>query len=513
MILRNPGLRRALSGIVAAAFVLGVGELVAALIGPDSSPYVAVGSAVVDNTPEAVREWAIGTFGTSDKTALFVGMSVVIIVLAALAGIAERRRAPFGSALFVVLGIIGIISATTRSGATLTSAIPTVVGVIAGIAVLRALVTRADAVAGGPETGRLAQQTGRRSFLTFGAVVAGSAVLAGVAGRMLGASTRGVTADRAAFTVPTPTSPAPPVPSGADLKVPGLSTYVTDNADFYRIDTALVVPKVSTQEWSLRIHGMVDREMTLTFADLQSRTSMERMVTLTCVSNPIGGDLVGNAVWTGYSLKDLLEEAGPQAKADMVLSSSRDAFTAGTPLDVLLDGRDAMLAVAMNGQPLPVEHGYPARLIVPGLYGYVSATKWVTDLEVTRFAKATAYWTDRGWSEKGPIKTATRIDTPREGTSSSPGAVVVAGVAWAQHRGISRVEVRFDGGPWVDATLSEEYSRDTWRQWTVPWTAAAGSHLIEARSTDGAGEVQTADLADTVPDGATGYAQVRITVS
>jgi sulfite oxidase len=500
-------LRRALSGILAAAFVLGVGELLAALIGPDSSPYVAVGSTVVDHTPEAVREWAIGTFGTSDKTALFVGMSLVIIALAALAGIVERRRAPYGSALFVVLGIIGIISATTRSGAMLTSAVPTVVGVAAGIAVLRALVTRSDSSAGSTDDG-----ASRRSFLTLGAVVAGSAVLAGVAGRWLGASTRGVTQDRAAFTVPTPTSPAPPVPSGADLKIPGLSPYVTDNADFYRIDTALVVPKVSTQDWSLRIHGMVDREITLTFADLQARASVERMVTLTCVSNPIGGDLVGNAVWTGYPLRDLLQEAGPQAKADMVLSSSRDAFTAGTPLEVLMDGRDAMLAVAMNGQPLPVEHGYPARLVVPGLYGYVSATKWVTDLEVTRFAKATAYWTDRGWSEKGPIKTATRIDTPREGRSSSPGEVVVAGVAWAQHRGISRVEVRFDGGPWTDASLSEEYSRDTWRQWTVPWTATSGSHLIEARSTDGTGEVQTADLADTVPDGATGYAQVRVTV-
>ncbi|GGF97763.1 putative oxidoreductase [Rhodococcoides trifolii] len=496
-------MKRAISGILAAAFVLGVGELLAALIGPDSSPYVAVGSAVVDNTPEAVREWAIGTFGTSDKTALFVGMSVIIVGLAALAGVVERRRAPYGSALFVVLGLIGIVSATTRSGATLTSAVPTLVGVAAGIAVLRALVTRAETVDG----------SGRRSFLTFGAVIAGSAVLAGVAGRMLSASTRSVTQDRATFAVPTPTSPAPPVPSGADLKLSGLSTYVTDNADFYRIDTALVVPKVSTQEWSLRIHGMVDREMTLTFADLQSRMSMERMVTLTCVSNPIGGDLVGNAVWTGYSLKDLLEEAGPQAKADMVLSSSRDAFTAGTPLEVLLDGRDAMLAVAMNGQPLPVEHGYPARLIVPGLYGYVSATKWVTDLEVTRFSKATAYWTDRGWSEKGPIKTATRIDTPREGRSAAAGDVVVAGVAWAQHRGISRVEVRFDGGPWTDAALSEEYSRDTWRQWTVPWSAASGSHLIEARATDSTGEVQTEDLADTVPDGATGYAQVRVAVA
>ena len=292
--------------------------------------------------------------------------------------------------------------------------------------------------------------------------------------------------------------------------IPSLSSYVTANDDFYRIDTALVVPRISSSSWSLRIHGMVDNEMTITLADLEARQSIERMVTLTCVSNPIGGDLVGNAVWTGYRLKDLLQEAGPNNKADMVLSSSRDAFTAGTPLDVLLDDRDAMLAVAMNGKPLPVEHGFPVRMVVPGLYGYVSATKWVTDLEVTRFAGATAYWTDRGWSERGPIKTATRIDTPRR--TAAAGTVAIAGVAWAQHRGISRVEVRIDGGGWMDATLSEEYSRDTWRQWVLQWDAPAGDHVIEARATDSTGQVQTSDLAGTVPDGATGYAEASVSI-
>jgi len=235
-------------------------------------------------------------------------------------------------------------------------------------------------------------------------------------------------------------------------------------------------------------------------------------VTLTCVSNIVGGDLVGNATWIGYPLKDLLEEAGIEDGADMVLSSSHDAFTAGTPLEVLLDGRDALLAVGMNGAPLPVEHGYPARLVVPGLYGYVSATKWVTDLEVTRFDRASAYWTDRGWGERGPIKTASRIDTPRSGAAVEAGPVVIAGVAWKQHTGISAVEVQIDDGDWMPATLSEEYSENTWRQWTIEWDAPPGEHFLRARATDAEGEIQTATTADTVPDGATGYPQAFVTV-
>ncbi|MGB7363405.1 MAG: molybdopterin-dependent oxidoreductase [Rhodococcus sp. (in: high G+C Gram-positive bacteria)] len=498
-------LRRALSGIIAAALVLGVGELLAALVGPGSSPFVAVGSASVDNTPSAVREWAIDTFGTADKLALFVGMSVVIAALAAAAGLLERPRMPLGSALFVVLGIVGVLAAMSQSDSGAVAALPTVVGVAVGIVVLRSLVNRAE-----PEA---SEGFSRRRFVTLAGIGAVAAVATGVAGRALGASTRAVTQDRQAFTVPVPESPAPPVPAGADLDVPGLTPYVTSNADFYRIDTALVVPRVNSQDWSLRIHGMVGNEMRLTLADLEERVAVERMVTLTCVSNPIGGDLIGNAMWTGYSLKDILEEAQPDPSADMVLSSSSDLFTAGTPLDVLMDGRDAILAVAMNGEPLPIEHGYPARLVVPGLYGYVSATKWVTDLEVTKFSQARAYWTDRGWSERGPIKTACRIDTPMGSRSLDAGTVMIAGVAWAQHRGISQVEVRVDDGPWEEATLSEEYSRDTWRQWSYAWTATSGQHRVEARATDSTGEVQTAERMDTVPDGATGYASTPVTVA
>ncbi|SNS86827.1 molybdopterin-dependent oxidoreductase [Rhodococcoides kyotonense] len=489
---------KALAGILAAAVILGVGELVAVPFGSSASPFVAVGSAVVDNTPEAVREWAIGTFGTSDKTALFVGMALVIALISALAGL---LRPPWGAVLFGVLGAVGVLAAVTRSTSTPLSAIPTIVGVAAGIVVLNALLRTKEPVADGMS---------RRNFLGLAVAAGVVAVAAGTAGRLM-LQARDVTANRLGFRLPTPT-PAPPIPAGADLRIDGVASYITPNEDFYRIDTALVVPQVDSESWSLRIHGMVDRELEITFADLASRQAVERTVTLTCVSNIVGGDLVGNATWIGYPLKDILEEAGIQDGADMVLSSSHDAFTAGTPLDVLLDGRDALLAVGMNGQPLPVEHGYPARLVVPGLYGYVSATKWVTDLEITRFDKASAYWTDRGWGERGPIKTASRIDTPRPGAAVDAGTVVIAGVAWHQHTGISGVDVQIDDGNWVAATLSEEYSKDTWRQWIYEWDAAPGEHTIRARATDGNGDIQTSMTADTVPDGATGYPKAFVTV-
>lgn len=490
--------KRALAGIIAAGVIIGVGELVSVPFGANSSPFVAVGSAVVDNTPEAVREWAIGTFGTADKTALFIGMGLVIALIAAAAGLLRR---PLGAVLFGVLGAVGVLAAVTRGAATPLAALPTILGVAAGIVVLHALLRT---------TGEVTEGMSRRNFLGLAVAAGVVAVAAGTAGRLM-SQARDVTANRLGFMLPTPT-PQPPIPDGADLRIDGLASYITPNEDFYRIDTALVVPQVASDSWSLRIHGLVDRELEITFEDLASREAVERTVTLTCVSNIVGGDLVGNATWIGYPLKDLLEEAGIQDGADMVLSSSHDAFTAGTPLEVLLDGRDALLAVGMNGSPLPIEHGYPARLVVPGLYGYVSATKWVTDLEVTRFDKVSAYWTDRGWGELGPIKTASRIDTPRPGAAVEQGTVVIAGVAWKQHTGISGVDVQIDEGNWVAATLSEEYSQDTWRQWTYEWDAEPGDHTIRARATDADGDIQTSMTADTVPDGATGYPKAFVTV-
>ena len=231
-----------------------------------------------------------------------------------------------------------------------------------------------------------------------------------------------------------------------------------------------------------------------------------------CVSNPVGGPYVGNAKWLGASLAALIRQARPLAGADQLLCTSVDGFTSGTPLPVVLDGRNALLAVAMNGTALPIVHGFPARMVVPGLYGYVSATKWVTDIEVTTFAAASAYWAQRGWSQRAPIKTESRIDVPAAGASLAPGRIAVAGVAWAQHKGIAAVEVRLNGGPWHEARLATVPGIDTWRQWVWEWTASPGNYLIEARSTDATGYTQTAAQVDTIPNGATGYPSAEVTI-
>ena len=294
--------------------------------------------------------------------------------------------------------------------------------------------------------------------------------------------------------------------------MPGVGPFFSSNADFYRIDTALVVPLLRAEDWKLRIHGMVGREVTLTYAQLLAGGLVQRDVTLMCVSNPVGGDLTGNARWLGLPLKPLLEQAMPSADADMVLSSSSDGWTAGTPLQVLRDGRDALLAIGMNGQPLPFEHGYPVRMVVPGLYGYVSATKWVVDLEVTRFDRAEGYWTPRGWSAKGPVKTGSRFDVPQDGDTLKAGQVMLAGIAWQQHVGIRAVQVRVDDGPWQPATLGAEDSVDTWRQWSYRWQATPGRHRLQVRATNTAGVPQTAALADPAPDGATGWHTIGVDV-
>ncbi|MFE9578240.1 molybdopterin-dependent oxidoreductase [Nocardia sp. NPDC006044] len=626
---------RVAAGIVSAAATLGVAELLAAFFGPDSAPLNALGATVVDHTPDGVREWAITTFGTSDKTVLYICMAVVAVVVAGLAGALERTSRTAGSTILAIFGVVAAIVAAGRTG--LSGALPTIVGVAVGIYALRVLTRRIDAVAEASEpageqspaseapptgetdsagtrsaaaaarptttdspaesavpadsatvnkaahtgdsaasdntadspTAAKAEPTGgtaasadsatvdkaasaggpaaigstddsaaagatepgaatatsdsataeraaagpeRRRVLQGLAIVGGLAVATGVGGKVLGLRRRDVSGERAAVELPQPVAPEVPIAPGADLRVPGLTPYLTANSDFYRIDTALIVPQLSKDDWSLRIHGMVDREIRLSWADLANRPVLERLVTLACVSNPVGGDLIGNARWLGYRLDELLAEAGPHPDADMVLSRSVDGFTAGSPLSVLTDGRDAMLAVGMNGEPLPVAHGYPARLVVPGLYGYVSATKWVTELEVTRFDRATAYWTRRGWSALGPIKTGTRIDTPRGRGRIQPGRTTIAGVAWAQHRGIRAVEVQIDNGNWQPARLADEQSVDTWRQWTFDWDATPGPHTLRARSTDGPGDVQTAARADVVPDGATGYPSVTIQV-
>ena len=351
----------------------------------------------------------------------------------------------------------------------------------------------------------------RRGFLVSSGAAAAAAALGTVAGRNL-ANEHNIAATRAAIRFPGPAVPAPPLPTGSNLGIPGLSSFVTPDASFYRVDTALLVPQVDPAKWRLRIHGMVQREVTVTFADLLRRPLIEAYVTLACVSDPVGGPYVGNAKWLGASLADLIRQARPLAGANQLLCTSVDGFTSGTPLPVVLDGRDALLAVAMNGTALPVVHGFPARIVVPGLYGYVSATKWVTDIEVTTFAAAHAYWAQRGWSQQAPIKTESRIDVPAAGASLPPGRIPVAGVAWAQHKGIAAVELRLNGGPWHEARLAAVPGIDTWRQWVWEWPASPGNYLIEARATDVTGYTQSAAQVQTIPNGASGYPSAEVTV-
>jgi DMSO/TMAO reductase YedYZ molybdopterin-dependent catalytic subunit len=352
--------------------------------------------------------------------------------------------------------------------------------------------------------------TPRRSFLTVSAVALAAGGIGALAGRSL-SERSSVSVARSEIHFPRPAHPAPPLPPGTHPNVTGLEPFITPNGAFYRVDTALILPQVAPQTWHLRIHGMVDREITLSFDELLRRPLIEDYITLCCVSNPVGGPYIGNAKWLGASLASLLRTAGVKAGADQLLCTSVDGFTSGTPIATVMDGRDALVAVAMNGTPLPVAHGFPARLVVPGLYGYVSACKWVTDIKVTTFAAEHAYWTVRGWSQRAPIKTESRIDVPNSGVK--PGRTAVAGVAWAQHKGIDAVHVRVDKGPWQQATLAAVPGIDTWRQWVWEWDATPGTHVIESRATDRTGYTQTSLQEPPEPNGASGYPSIAVQVS
>ena len=500
----------ALVGIVAGGLTLGVAELLAGLMTRTGlatgtpSPVVAVGGVFVDHTPPWLKDFAVSTFGTNDKLALFIGMAVVLSAVCALIGVLGAARHTTGLVVFVGVGAIGALAVASRPRSGSLDILPTMIGVAAGLWALSAL---------WPQGTRAAAGTGidRRRFLVGGAGVAAAAATSGAIGQSLGQRATQAAESRSATTLPKAVNQVV-VPTGAQLDVRGITPYVMPNEDFYRIDTALVVPQLDTAGWSLKVHGMVDQEVTIDWATLLTKPMQEALVTLMCVSNEVGGDLTGNAIWSGWPVRELLKMAGPQQGADMVLSTSSDGWTAGTPLSVLTDDRNALLAIAMNGEPLPLEHGFPVRLVVPGLYGYVSATKWVTELKVTTFADDEGYWTPRGWSARGPVKTESRIDVPRSGERVKAGTVAVAGIAWAQHRGIKAVEVRVDDGPWQTARLAEEPTIDSWRQWVLPWQAVKGSHTITVRATDAEGIVQTEQEAPPAPDGATGWHTITVNI-
>ena len=537
----------AVVGIVTALIALAVAQLVAALISsPIGAPVDAVGALSIDHAPAAVKDFAINEFGSNDKTVLVWGIRVVLILFAIAIGIVAVRKLWLGMAGLAIFAGIGLVAALTRPTAKATDALPTLIG--AGVAAF-AMSYLADLARGRPAArwrprSRLANsgerpvpagssaapvpasaaasaaasasaaaaaadedfQPDRRRFLTIGAVAAGISVLTYAGGSWLG-NTRDVNAVQQALKLPRPSRTVPPLPPGTDFKIPGLSSFITPNGNFYRVDTAIIVPEILPAHWKLRIHGMVQREVVLTFDDLIHRPLVEDYITLCCVSNPVGGPYIGNAKWLGVSLRSLLQEAGIKPGADQLFCTSSDGFTSGTPVQTAMDGRSAMLAVAMNDSALPVEHGFPVRLVIPGLYGYVSACKWIVDIEVTTYAANSAYWTQRGWFAQAPVKTESRIDIPGQNSIKAGKPTPIAGVAWAQHKGIEAVEVRVAKGPWREARLAAVPGIDTWRQWVYDWDVSVrpGNYMIEARATDKTGYTQTSAQVPPAPNGATGY--------
>ncbi|MEX0834032.1 MAG: molybdopterin-dependent oxidoreductase [Actinomycetota bacterium] len=509
--------RGAVVGLLTAGAALGAAGLVAGFIGEASAPIIVVGSALVDATPEWLKSFAIRAFGANDKMVLLAGIYLVLGLLAAGIGVLTMRRRWVGFVALAAFGLAGAFAAASRPAAGQADVLPAIAGAVAG-AIALSLLTR-FAVAGtesrrllpsdaSPET---IPDPARRRFMLTGLAVGGTSLAAGAAGRVLLQKRFDVEASREKVVLPSAAN-TPGATTGDALKAPGLTPFLTPNDEFYRVDTSLIVPKVMAEEWRLRIHGMVDRELTLNLEALMPRPAIEREITLACVSNPVGGKYIGNAIWLGTSFADLLREAGVHSDATQLVSTSVDGFTLGTPVEAIMDGRDALLAYGMNGEPLPLEHGFPVRQIVPGLYGYVSATKWVVDMELTTFEAFDPYWVRRGWAEQAPIKTQSRIDTPRSKSNLAAGEVPVAGIAWAQHRGIERVEVLVDGAVAGAAQLGSSGTIDTWKQWVYRWNATPGQHTLQVRAIDGEGETQPETMQEPFPDGATGWHTIEVGV-
>jgi len=522
----------ALAGVLAALVGVAAGHLVAALTDPAASPVLVVGSTVIDLTPTPLKDWAIVHFGTHDKAVLVGSVLVGVLVLAAVAGLLAGRRPTSGVALLLVLVAVPAVASLTRPTASAVDLVPSLVTAVAGVGSLLWLVRAAHRqphrqprrpatsgagvvvpeVAGPGVVDPESADTGvrRRGVLVAGGVLAVAAVAMGSAGRRIAAyRSRGTTLD-----LPRAADPAGPFPRGLEDRVPGITPLRTATGSFYRVDTRLTLPLIDAGGWTLTIDGDVDREVSFGIDDLLGMRLVERDIALTCVSNDVGGTYVGAARWLGVPLQDLLDRAGTgHSRADQILSTDVDGMTISTPLAVALDGRDAMIAVGMNGASLPREHGFPARMVVPGLYGFVSACKWITRMTLTTYAEQTAYWTDRDWATEAPIKISSRIDTPKPLSTVRAGRTVIGGIAWAQHRGgVDRVEVRVDGGPWQPARLGPDAGVDYWRQWYLPWSAEPGQHTLAVRATDGRGEVQTAARATPFPNGSSGIQQIVVDV-
>ncbi|WP_374971290.1 molybdopterin-dependent oxidoreductase [Terrabacter sp. BE26] len=504
-------LRPALSGILAAIAGIAAGHLVAGFLDPAASPVLAVGSTVIDLTPTPLKEWAIATFGTNDKAVLQGSVLIVTLALAAVAGLVSRRRLAIGVGFLVLLTGLAGAAALLRPAARPVDAVPAVVAMAVGVATLvwLARLTRTASGDAARRTARAAGATsGRRGFLAGALGVTALSILAAAGGQLRS----GAQAVKKVV-LARPTDPAAPLPTGLESTVPGVSPLRTPTASFYRVDTNLTVPKVDVDSWTLEVDGMVERPFTLTFAELAALPLIERDITMTCVSNEVGGGYIGAARWLGVRLADLLDHAGVTGSPDQVLSTAVDGFTISTPLAVVRDGRDAMVAIGMNGTQLTDVHGFPARLITPGLYGFVGATKWLTKLTLTTYAAEQAYWTRRKWATDAPIKTSARIDTPAPLSTITAGRTAIGGVAWAQHRGVGTVEVKIDDGPWQQTRLGPDVGIDYWRQWYLPWDATPGLHRLSVRATDRAGRLQSSDRATPFPDGSSGIQEVVVTVA
>ncbi len=514
-----------IAGVVAGAVALAVTELAAGLLPGGRSPFLAVGDAVIRLTPGSVVRFAIDTFASANRLVLFLTMGAVLLAIAWGIGTAAGRRPLLGDLGIAVVGALGMAAGLADpllpTGTAITAPM---LGAAAGIALLRRLLrggaraTRPTPTeAGRPPPGTVTEYPtdpfrSRRTFLRLAAAGTGGAAILATTGRMLQQRAR-TDQVRRATSLPRPADPVPPPPATSSLEIPGLSPLVTPNDAFYRIDTALGVPRVDPDEHIVRITGLVDAPFELDYEELLAEADTEAYVTLSCVSNEVGGDLVGHARWQGIPLGRLLERAGIRAEATQIVGRSVDGWTSGFPVEAAFDGRDALVAVGMNGEPLPERHGFPVRLVIAGLYGYVSDTKWLSEIELTTFEAHDAYWIPRGWSEDGPIKTQSRIDVPRAGDRLSAGATAIAGVAWADERGVSAVEVRVDDGPWQPAELSDELSSSSWRQWRLTWEATTGDHTVRVRAFDADGVPQTDTLRPPAPDGATGHHTVQVGVS
>lgn len=492
-------------------FAVAIGVVLAAVVDA-ISPIDAVGSSFIDRTPGWLKDWAIQTFGTSDKAVLRAGIFVVLAIASAILGATSTARVRsyvIGSAVFAAIGMASIAE---RPGGDAWDLATPIVGAGAGVLAFGLIVDRWKALRTArrtPHESRAPLGWDRRRFFRTTGAIGAAAVVTGALGRRLETNRRSNYESAVPRSLPAVDDPSTPL---VDESFHPTEPFVTPVGDFYRIDTALSIPYSNVDNWRLSIGGLVDRPLELTYDDLVARSQVERMITICCVSNEVGGRYVGNAVWQGVLLSDLLAEVGVRPEVEQVFSRSIDGWTSGFPLEVALDGRDAMVAIGMNGEPLPFEHGYPARLIVPGLYGYVSATKWLSSIELTTWADAVGYWVPLGWSRLGPVKLQSRIDVPRKGERWTRGTQRLAGVAWAPHTGVARVEVRIDEGDWQVATLSDDISDDTWRQWVLDWDAPSGEHRITVRAIDRQGQVQTSEQSAPAPDGATGWHSRSITI-